>query len=292
MSRLTPTETSSTFDDELTTGVATQLTPLVRRILAPNPGFMTGPGTNTYLIGHADVTVLDPGPADDSHIDAIVTAGAGRIRRIVCTHTHIDHWPAAVEVARRTGAEVLAFGSRDGLEITGELADGDIISADGYRLQAIHTPGHASNHLCYLLLDEQLLFSGDHLMQGSTVVISPPDGDMGAYLASLDKLQATRPPLQSIAPAHGHLLRDPDAIIDGFRAHRLDREALVAEALHAHPDGATVDDLVAVVYADVPEAMYPVARRSLWAHLRKLVDDGRATVDDRDDVDAAWWRLS
>ena len=254
---------------------------------------MTGPGTNTYLVGEADVTVIDPGPGDAAHVAAIIDAAGGHISRILCTHTHIDHWPAAVEIASHTGAEILAFGSRDGLEVTGTLGDGDIISTAEYRIQVIHTPGHASNHLCYLLCDEALLFSGDHIMQGSTVVISPPDGDMAAYLASLDLLQMLDPPLQAIAPAHGHLLRDPDAIIDGYRAHRLARERIVADALAASGEGgATVDGLVPVVYADVNEALHPVARRSLWAHLRKLVDDGQATVDHPNDIDAATWRTA
>ena len=280
---------AATHADSLDVGVATRLSPLVRRILAPNPGPMTGPGTNTYLIGDEDVTVLDPGPADAGHIAAIVAAGGGRIRRIVCTHTHLDHWPAAPEVAAQTGATVLAFGARDGLEVSGTLADGDAISTTEYVLQAVHTPGHASNHLCYLLVDEGLLFSGDHVMQGSTVVISPPDGDMGAYLASIARLEDLDPPLRTIAPAHGHLLDDPAAALAAYRAHRLDREAIVAGALGAHPGGANVDELVADVYADVDPALYPVARRSLWAHLRKLADDGRAMVDDPDDIDAATW---
>jgi len=151
-------DATTTHDDELVTDVPVQLSPLVRRLLAPNPGPMTGQGTNTYLIGKDDVTVLDPGPADDGHIEAILAAGAGRIRRIVCTHTHIDHWPAADEVARRTGSEVLAFTGRDGLSVTGTLAEGEAVRTDEYELRALHTPGHASNHLCFLLVDEALLF--------------------------------------------------------------------------------------------------------------------------------------
>jgi glyoxylase-like metal-dependent hydrolase (beta-lactamase superfamily II) len=303
-------DAAAPHDDELITGVPVQLSPLVRRVLAPNPGPMTGQGTNTYLIGTDDVTVVDPGPADPGHIEAILEAGSGRIRRIVCTHTHIDHWPAADEVARRTCAEVLAFTGRDGLSVTGTLADGDSVRTDEYELRALHTPGHASNHLCFLLVDEGLLFSGDHVMQGSTVVISPPDGDMSDYLTSLARLRSLEPPLCTIAPAHGHLLHDPAAVLDAYVAHRLGREAIVAEALAAttgrpvagdgdgdgdgegdgEGDGVTVDELVPVVYADVHEALYPVARRSLWAHLRKLADDGRATVDDPDDIDTARWR--
>lgn len=273
----------------LEAGEAVSLSPRVRRILAPNPSVMTGPGTNTYLVGVDDVTVIDPGPDDPAHIEAILRAGPGRIRRIVCTHTHIDHWPAAAAVAAATGAEVLAFGSRDGLEATATLGDGDEIATPEYTLRMLHTPGHASNHLCVLLVDEQMLFSGDHLMQGVTVVIAPPDGDMGAYLASLERLARLEPPLQRIAPAHGHVVEDPAALIEAYLAHRRAREAIVAAALGDATAPVTVDDLVEVVYADVDAALYPIARLSLWAHLRKLVVDGDATVDDPDAIDTARW---
>lgn len=274
----------------LTVGEAVGLSPLVRRVLAPNPSVMTGPGTNTYLIGSADVTVIDPGPDDASHVDALVAAGGGRIRRIVCTHTHIDHWPAAPVLAAATGAEVLAFGSRDGLEVTGTLADGDGIVTAEYTLRVLHTPGHAANHLCLLLEDENLLFTGDHIMQGVTVVVAPLDGDMGDYIASLRRLGDLDPPLEAIAPAHGHLIEDPAAVIAAYLDHRGAREELVASALGAATGPVTVDDLVPVVYSDVDSALFPVARLSLWAHVRKLADDGRAVVTgDRDDVDAARW---
>lgn len=278
--------------DALVVDEPVALSPLVRRILAPNPSVMTGPGTNTYLVGTRDVTVIDPGPDDPAHVAAILAAGTddgGRITRIVCTHTHVDHWPGAVDLAAATGAEVLAFGSRDGLEVTGTLVDGDEIVTDEYTLRLLHTPGHASNHLCVLLVDENLVFSGDHIMQGVTVVIAPPDGDMGAYMASLERLAALDPPLAHIAPAHGHLIDDPRAVIDAYLAHRGAREAIVADALASVEGPATVDDLVAVVYADVDPAIHPIARLSLWAHLRKLADDGRARVDGADDVDTARW---
>lgn len=269
-----------------------RLSPLVRRVLAPNPSVMTGPGTNTYLIGSDDVTVIDPGPDDAAHVDAIVAAGTsdgGRITRVVCTHTHIDHWPGAADVAARTGAEILAFGSRDGLEVTGTLGDGDEIVTAEYTLRLLHTPGHASNHLCVLLVDEDFLFTGDHIMQGVTVVIAAPDGDMSAYMASLDRLANLEPPLARIAPAHGHVIDDPAAIIAAYVAHRTAREELVAAALARVENTATVDELVPVVYADVDAALYPIARLSLWAHLRKLDDEGRARVDDRDAIDTARW---
>ena len=178
----------------------------MRRIVANNPGHMTGPGTNTYLVGIDEIVVIDPGPDDAGHLDAIAGCGGDRIRWIVCTHTHIDHFPGVAGLKQRTGAEVLAFDARDGLAIDRSLGDGDRIEATEFVLRAIHTPGHASNHLCFLLEQERMLFSGDHIMEGSTVVIRPPDGDMAAYLQQLERLKALRPRLKSIAPGHGHLI--------------------------------------------------------------------------------------
>jgi glyoxylase-like metal-dependent hydrolase (beta-lactamase superfamily II) len=286
---------ADTDDDEphpLVTGVASALSPLVRRILAPNPGMMTGPGTNTYLVGVDEVAVIDPGPDDAGHIDAILGCGGDRIRWILCTHTHIDHWPAAVAVAERTGAEILAFDSRDGLEVSRGLADGDTVDATEFRLRAVHTPGHASNHLCYLLEEERMLLTGDHIMQGSTVVISPPDGDMAAYLTSLRSLLTIRPPLRSLAPAHGHLITAPADVITWFVDHRLAREEKVLDAVVAAGAPVTVDALVPLVYDDVDEERHKVARRSLWAHLRKLADDGRVAASDADDLDLGTWAVA
>lgn len=256
-------------------GVASALSPLVRRIVAPNPSMMTGPGTNTYLVGIDEIVVIDPGPDIESHLDAIAGCGGDRIRWIVCTHTHEDHSPGVAGLKARTGAEVLAFDARDGLEIDRPLGDGDVIEATEFVLRAIHTPGHASNHLCFLLEQERMLFSGDHIMEGSTVVIAPPDGDMGAYLRSLDRLSALRPRLRSIAPGHGHLIEAPQAKIDEYVTHRLAREAQVLKALKA-AGPTTIDALVKEIYADVPEELHVMAGYSVWAHLLKLVDDGKA----------------
>jgi glyoxylase-like metal-dependent hydrolase (beta-lactamase superfamily II) len=269
--------------------VASALSPLVRRIVCNNPGMMTGPGTNTYLVGVDEIVVVDPGPDDSTHLDAIAGCGGSAIRWIVCTHTHPDHSPGAAGLKERTGAEVLAFDARDGLVIDRALADGDGIEATEFRLTAIHTPGHASNHLCFQLEEERLLFSGDHIMGESTVVINPPDGDMAAYLASLERLRALRPPLRAIAPAHGHLIDAPAAKIDEYLTHRRAREAQVMDALRsAGSDGAGTEALVAAIYTDVPDFLHPVARRSVWAHLRKLGAEGDATSADADDPDATW----
>jgi glyoxylase-like metal-dependent hydrolase (beta-lactamase superfamily II) len=267
-------------------GVASALSPMVRRIVADNPGMMTGPGTNTYLVGIDEIAVIDPGPGDDAHLDAIAGCGGDRIRWILLTHTHLDHSPGAVGLKKRTGAEILAFGPGEGrgkVRLDGTLADGAVIEATEFHLTAIHTPGHASNHLCYLLNEERMLFTGDHIMQGSTVVIAPPDGDMAAYLASLDRLKRIRPPLRSIAPGHGHVIDDPRAVIDGYIAHRLEREAQVIDLLRARGQSA-ITDLVEDIYSDVPAELHSWARLSVWAHLRKLADDGLAQGDGLDDV--------
>ena len=259
-------------------GVASALSPLVRRIVAPNPSMMTGPGTNTYLVGIDEIIVVDPGPNIASHLDAIAGCGGDRIRWIVCTHTHEDHSPGVAGLKQRTGAEVLAFDSRDGLEVDRSLGHGDQIEATEFVLRAIHTPGHASNHLCFLLEQERMLFSGDHIMEGSTVVIAPPDGDMGAYLRSLEALTALRPRLRSIAPGHGHLITTPQAKIDEYVTHRLAREAQVLGALEG-AGTTTIEAIVKELYADVPEELHVMAGFSVWAHLLKLVEDGKAKGD-------------
>ena len=251
----------------LLAGVPRALSPLVRRVLAPNPGRMTGPGTNTYLIGVDEIVVVDPGPEDESHLEAIVGAGGDRIRWIVCTHTHPDHSPGAAALRAATGAKVLAFGNRNGLKVDRRLAHGDQIEATEFRLTAHHTPGHASNHLCFLLEEERMLFSGDHVMEGSTVVIKPPDGDMAAYLASLAHVRSLR--LKSIAPGHGHLIEDPNRLIDWYIEHRLEREAQVLGIVRREKRvriAAIVDEL----YVGLVPELVPMARRSVHAHLLKL----------------------
>ena len=270
----------------MTAGVVETLSPLVRRVLAPNPGLMTGPGTNTYIVGRDDLAVIDPGPDDsEEHLDTVAAAGDGRIRWILVTHTHSDHSPGAAGLKARTGAHVLGFDERDGFVPDTAIGDGWALDATGFRLVAIHTPGHASNHLCYRLEDERLLFSGDHIMSGSTVVIAPPDGDMAAYLKALEKLKELR--LDGVAPGHGPYLDDPYAVIDHYLTHRHAREAAIEAAL-AHAGQARIPDLVEAVYTDVPDVLHPIARWSVWAHLRKLAAEGRAATVDVDDIQAVW----
>jgi glyoxylase-like metal-dependent hydrolase (beta-lactamase superfamily II) len=270
---------------DMTPGVASSLSPMVRRILAPNPSVFTGPGTNTYLVGTDEIAVIDPGPDDEGHLDAIAACGRDRIRWILVTHTHSDHSPGAAGLKERTGAEVLGWDERDDFVPDTEIGDGWVLDAGEFRLSAVHTPGHASNHLCYLLPSEKLLFSGDHIMSGSTVVIAPPDGDMAAYLKALQRLHEI--PMRGIAPGHGGFIDDPKAKVDEYLTHRLGRERAIADAL-SDAGRATVEELVSAVYIDVPEALHPIARFSVWAHLRKLADDGLATSTDADDLDATW----
>jgi glyoxylase-like metal-dependent hydrolase (beta-lactamase superfamily II)/8-oxo-dGTP pyrophosphatase MutT (NUDIX family) len=260
-------------------GIAKRLDRYVTRLTAPNPGAMTGPGTNTYLVGESDIAVIDPGPALESHIAKILETGAGRIRWILTTHTHMDHSPATAALKAATGALVLgrpapAGASQDqGYRADRVLADGERVALGNLHLRAVHTPGHASNHLCYLLEETRMLFTGDHVMQGSTVVINPPDGDMRAYLASLEKLLAED--IAIIAPGHGYLIGAPHKEVKRLVAHRLAREAKVAAALKRR-GAATLEELVPDVYDDVSPKLHPVAMRSLTAHLDKLVAEGRA----------------
>jgi len=263
---------------ELLPGVPRRLSERITRLTAPNPGMMTGPGTNTYLIDCGEGTaVIDPGPDLAAHLDAIVEAAGGAIRWILTTHTHPDHSPGAGRLKTHTGAEVLGMPPPAGdIQDRGFKPDrvpahGDRLRLGDVTLRTIHTPGHASNHLCYLLEAERLLFSGDHIMQGSTVVISPPDGHMADYLHSLDALHGED--LAWIAPGHGFLMNNPDAVIEKIVHHRIDREKKVLRAMQ-HLGDATPDELLEAVYNDVPSALHRVAYRSLMAHLIKLADDG------------------
>ncbi|MEX2474704.1 MBL fold metallo-hydrolase [Marinobacter sp.] len=268
---------------EIVPGEPVEVAAGVIRLTAPNPGMMTGPGTNTYLLGHERFTVLDPGPANDSHIERILELTGGVIDQVVLTHTHLDHSPATAALKARTGCRVFglpapAGASQDQTFTPDDQPEhGDLIVTGAGILKVIHTPGHASNHICYLLLDQALLFSGDHIMQGSTVVINPPDGDMKAYLEALYDLLAES--IRYIAPAHGFLMGNPEAVIDYLITHRLAREHKVAKAL-ARLAPVTLKDLTAAAYDDVPQAIHGLAARSALAHLLKLKADGKARMQD------------
>ncbi len=280
----------------------------VQRLTAPNPGFMTGPGTNSYIVGDpaSGHIVIDPGPDEPAHIERLWRAAGGRIQAIVCTHSHPDHSPGAPRLQALCTAAGLekppilglpsAPTSRENSRFTPEraLADGEQLVLLGqagdatvsHTLEVVHTPGHAANHLCLALLEDGLLFTGDHILNGSTTVIDPPDGNMGAYLDSLDKLDALceRHGIEFLLPAHGYVLGDlqrtadnPSAPVHGgaraaiahLKAHRLAREAKVARAMQTVPEG-TMDDWVKLAYDDVPDRLWPVAKRSLMAHVERL----------------------
>ena len=261
----------------------------VQRLTAPNPGFMTGPGTNSYLVGdpHTGYIAIDPGPADAAHIERLWRAAGGQIKAIVCTHSHADHSPGArplqalcnppppiLGLPSQPTARANSFFTPDRalqdqelLTLSGQAPEGEIT----HTLRVIHTPGHAANHLCLLLQEDGLLFSGDHILNGSTTVIDPPDGDMTAYLDSLDKLDAAcaEHDARFILPAHGYVLGSARDTMAHLKKHRLAREAKVLAVMQAAPEG-TMDDWVAQAYDDVPPRIWPVAKRSLLAHVERI----------------------
>ena len=269
----------------------------LQRLTAPNPGVMTGPGTNSYLVGDpaTGYIAIDPGPADTEHLDKLWRAAGGDIRMIVCTHSHADHSPGAAPLqamcvrAGRAAPPILGLPSaptaRAASQFTPDrsLQDNELLTLAGqgpdgeitHTLQVIHTPGHAANHLCLLLREDGLLFSGDHILNGSTTVIDPPDGNMADYLDSLDRLDAlcAEHGADFILPAHGYVLGGPEdgarTAIARLKAHRLAREAKVLAAMQAQPEGS-MDDWVRLAYDDVPPRMWPIAQRSLLAHVERI----------------------
>lgn len=270
-------------------GIVQQLSSRVRRLVAPNPGPMTGAGTNTYLIGTDDVAVLDPGPAIPEHIERIVEAGAGKITRLVCTHTHPDHSPAAAVIASRLGVPMIGALTADdqhqdrSFVPDEQLTDGSLIAGGDWQLRAIATPGHVDNHFCFLLEEEGMVFAGDHIMNGSTVVIVPPGGNMKAYIDSLERLLDF--PVSAIAPGHGEIIPDCRGEVEKLVRHRLMREAKVVAGLR-QTGPATLDELVVVVYNDVDQSLHEWAKLSMLAHLIKLDEDGQVIEQ------GGRWRLS
>ncbi|MBA3582565.1 MAG: MBL fold metallo-hydrolase [Gammaproteobacteria bacterium] len=253
-----------------------KLSPQVLRLVAPNPGLMTGPGTNTYIIDPDNAWIIDPGPADPEHIERILQC-VKTVRGILLTHTHPDHWPAAPILAQRSGAPIyaatLAMGNTP---VTPDhlLHDQQTFTTAQGHITAIHTPGHASNHFCFLLQPENWLLTGDHIMNGSTVVIAPPDGDMQAYLDSLEKLKTPAP--TCLLPAHGDVIDEPIRAIEQLIAHRLRREAKILHILQLE-HGLSLSELVKLVYDDVSAELHPIAQQSLLAHLLKLQQEDRVS---------------
>jgi glyoxylase-like metal-dependent hydrolase (beta-lactamase superfamily II) len=273
-------------------GAPKQVTPLVRRVVADNPSKFTYRGTGTYIVGHGQVAVIDPGPALDSHRDALNAALADdHLTHIFVTHCHADHSPLATWLHEQTGAPRLAYGPHGAIDpsddvVTEEavdtaftpdvrLVEGDVVQGHGWTIEALHTPGHTSNHLCFALHEENALFTGDHVMGWSTTVIAPPDGNMRAYLASLRRLLGGRHAVYW--PTHGGPITEPEPFVLAYLAHRLEREAQVLACLR---EGiGEIPAIVARLYVGVPEALYPAAGRSVLAHLIKLVDDGLVVSD-------------
>lgn len=271
---------------DLTPGVPSALSPLVRRIVAPNPGPMTGPGTNTYLVGIDEVAVIDPGPDDKRHIDAIVGASMReRVRWVLLTHTHPDHAPGTERLVKATGAEVLAFKGRDRdstIVPDRTIADGESIEGTEFGLEVIHTPGHAPNHICFLLEEERVLFTGDVVLNGTFSVVNPArGGDMALYLASLEKLKKRR--VSRICPGHGDVIDEPKAKIDEYIKHRKARERQILKVLNDGP--AKISDIVARLYKDTPDSLQEWASKQVHAHLLKLRGEGKV---EGGSVKSAW----
>ncbi|WP_293883492.1 MBL fold metallo-hydrolase [Sphingomonas sp.] len=276
--------------DPQATDIAQTLSPLVRRLLAPNPSPFTYTGTQTYIVGTGDVAIIDPGPADPDHIAAILTATTGaRITAIVCTHTHRDHSSGARPLSAATGAPIIGCAPLT-IDDTGPradasfdpdyapdrvLVDGERLTGPDWTLAAVATPGHTSNHLCYALVEEDALFTGDHVMGWSTTVVSPPDGDMADYMASLDKLIARTDAIYY--PAHGEPVTNPQRFARGLAGHRKQREGqilrLVGQGVRL------IEDMVPRMYAGVDKRLYPAAGRSVLAHLIELENRGKTARD-------------
>jgi len=265
---------------DMTPGVPSALSPLVRRIVAPNPGPFTGPGTNTYLVGIDEVAVIDPGPDDAGHIDAIIGASMKeRVRWVLLTHTHPDHAPGTKRLVKETGAEVLAFTKRpkDGDVIPDRvIGEGATIEGTEFGLEVLHTPGHAPDHLCFFLEEERVLFTGDTVLDGMYSVVSPNrGGDMAVYVETLERLEKMR--LSRLCPGHGDVIDEPKARIRDYIDHRRAREDQIFKLVKKQP--SKIPDLVAAIYTgdDLPPELIEAASWQVQAHLVKLKKAGKVT---------------
>lgn len=287
-------------------GRCDRVSPLIQRVIAENPGPFTFTGTGTYIVGRpeagATVAVIDPGPLDQAHLNALLDAVKGRnVSYILVTHTHRDHAPLARPFAERTGAIILAarppagdthasgaLDENEDAEFRPDvlLTGGERLAGDGWNLEVLATPGHASNHLAFILEEEKALFSGDHVMAWSTTVVAPPDGDMRAYIDSLDRVIARG--FSTIWPTHGAPVTDVQPFLTAYRAHRLERETQILARLAA--GDRTVAEIVPALYAGVDRRLWPAASLSVLAHLRKLVDEGRVQVESNPNLGAVYRR--
>ena len=285
-------------DLEFTYGEVAQVSPLIRRVIAHNPSVFTFHGTGTYIVGRGNVAIIDAGPDLAGHVDAVLAAVRGEtVTHLVVTHTHIDHSPATRHIKAATGAPSYGFGPHGGGEGPAveegadrdfvpdhRVEDGAAIQGDGWTLEAVHTPGHTSNHLCFALAEERALFSGDHVMGWSTTVVSPPDGDMGAYMASLDKLKARNE--TTYWPTHGPPIPKPQRFVGKLLSHRRQREAEILSAVAG--GAATIPEIVALRYRGLDPRLRPAAARTVLAHLIHLVESGRVACPGKPDEDACY----
>ncbi|WP_300541463.1 MBL fold metallo-hydrolase [Maricaulis sp.] len=278
------------FDFEY--GRCDRLSRRIRRVIAPNPGPFTFTGTGVYIVGDGEVAVIDPGPVEPDHIAALDAAIEGeRVTHVFVTHHHLDHSPLAHPLAQRHGAKVYGFGRQDAAPAGGEvrleagddtgfkpdvqISDGEEFEGAGWTIEALHTPGHTSNHVCYALLEENTLFSGDHIMGWSTSVISPPDGHMGDYLRELARVRDRG--FDILWPTHGPAIANPRPFIQAYIDHRLDRETQILEQIRC---GRTaVRGIVEAMYADIDKRLHPAAAHSVLAHLIHLVETGQVTCN-------------
>lgn len=279
--------------------------PGLRRIVARNPSPFSFHGTGTYVVGAGEVAVIDPGPLLPDHVAALLDGlGDEKIRHILVTHTHVDHSPATALLQAATGAPSHGFGPHGGrpaaageVEVEVEeggdrdfvpdirLGDGDVVAGPGYTIEALHTPGHTSNHLCFAWREPGILFTGDHVMGWSTSVVSPPDGDMADYLASLRRL--LRRDDRVYWPTHGPAITAPRPHVEAFLAHRAERERQILDALARGP--ATIAELVPQIYLGLAPGLHAAAARSMLAHLLQAHDEGRVAAAGDPGLGARWW---
>ncbi|GIK49733.1 MAG: MBL fold metallo-hydrolase [Alphaproteobacteria bacterium] len=281
---------------------AQAVSPLIRRLVANNPGPFTYFGTGVYIVGRGDVAVIDPGPDTPGHLDALLRAVEGeRVTHIFVTHRHMDHSPAAHPLAARTGARVYASmlpprpSECDDLRLEAgddrlfqpdvDVQDGERFSGSGWTIEAVFTPGHTANHMAFALLEENALFPGDHIMGWSTTVIGPPDGNMTDYLRSLEKVRDRG--YATLWPTHGPPVREVAPFVEAFIEHRLEREAQIVVQLQAGLHA--IKDMVSVIYADVDKRLHPAACHSVLAHMIRLVELGRVVCDGPPCVDSEYW---
>jgi glyoxylase-like metal-dependent hydrolase (beta-lactamase superfamily II) len=287
-------------DFDLEYGRSDQVSPLIRRVVAKNPGPFTFTGTGTYIIGRGQVAVIDPGPDMPEHLEALLAATAAeRVSHILITHHHLDHSPLARPLAEKTGAVIYGCAVKE-TPVEGAVkleagydrfvpdvsvcGGGEIIAGPGSTFEVIATPGHTSNHICYGLKEENACFTGDHIMGWSTTVVTPPDGDMGDYLASLDPIKARN--FKTLWPTHGPPITDVGPFIDAYKAHRLDRERQILSELAA---GETrIRGMVPRMYAGVDERLYPAAAHSVFAHVLELVKSGRVVTQGAPGLDSEY----